>query len=113
MCSSDLHLREIPGLTLPTVGESFYSSWAQYTIQLPDGADRNAIQRMMKEEGIPTMVYYVKPMHLQGAFAGTYSSEAYCPVTEDLCNRVLCLPIHPYLTEEEVEKVVDALKRAM
>ena len=59
------------------------------------------------------MIYYTKPMHKQGAFQGTYSAEANCPVTEELCNRVLCLPIHPYLAEEEIEKVAEALKQGL
>lgn len=101
------------GLMLPEVAPGYYSSWAQYTVQLPDGVDRDAVQTQMKQAGIPTMVYYVKPMHLQGAFAGTRSAQAHCPVTEDLCGRVLCLPMHPYLTEEEVAEVVRVLKECM
>jgi dTDP-4-amino-4,6-dideoxygalactose transaminase len=49
-------------------------------------------------------------MHKQGAFIGTRSVEADCPNTEMLCNRVLCLPIHPYLTDEEVRFVAEKLK---
>ncbi|MBQ2580170.1 MAG: DegT/DnrJ/EryC1/StrS family aminotransferase, partial [Ruminococcus sp.] len=59
------------GLVLPTVKDGFYSSWAQYTVQLPEGADRDKIQSEMKALGIPTMIYYIKPMHCQGAFEGT------------------------------------------
>ena len=55
------------------------------------------------------MVYYMKPMHLQGAFAGTDSADAGCPVTERLCRTVLSLPLHPYITDEEIKKVADAL----
>lgn len=56
------------------------------------------------------MVYYMKPMHQQGAFEETDSSIAECPVTEEICNRVLSIPIHPYMTEEQVKTVVNALK---
>ena len=101
------------GLALPKIKEGFYSSWAQYTLRLPDGADRGKIQAHMKAAGIPTMVYYTKPMHKQGAFAGTRSAEAECPVTDDLCSRVLCLPIHPYLESCEAEYVVGKLKKAL
>ena len=59
------------------------------------------------------MVYYRKPMHRQGAFEGTGSADADCPVTEELCNRVLCLPIHPYLEVEEIETVVRELGKAL
>lgn len=103
-------LSGISGLVTPVVPDGFYSSWAQYTVQLPKGADRSKIQNRLKQAGIPTNIYYVKPMHKQGAFAGTYSAAADCPVTEELCNRVLCLPIHPYLEEKEIEEVADNLK---
>ena len=101
------------GLVLPVVKEGFVSSWAQYTVQLPEAADRNALQAKLKEQGIPTMVYYMKPMHIQGAFSGTDSANAECPVTEKLCKTVLSLPMHPYLTAEDVKKVAEAFKRAL
>jgi dTDP-4-amino-4,6-dideoxygalactose transaminase len=63
----------------------------------------------MKEAGIPTMVYYAKPMHTQGAFEGTDSAIADCPVTENLCKIVLSLPMHPYLTEETVDEITKKL----
>ncbi len=98
------------GLTLPNVPEGFFSSWAQYTVQLPDNIDREKLQANFKALDIPTMVYYMKPMHLQGAFEGTDSSLADCPVTERLCQTVLSLPIHPYLTEEEADLVAKRFK---
>lgn len=100
-------------LALPQVPQGYFSSWAQYTVQLPQGVDRAAVQSFMKERSIPTMVYYPKPMHLQGAFAGTGSADADCPVTEELCRTVLSLPMHPYLTEAEVSTVADALIAAL
>lgn len=101
------------GLVLPIVREGYYSSWAQYTVQLREGANRGEIQAKLKEAGIPSMVYYPKPMHLHGAFAGTDSAEADCPVTERLCKTVLSLPLDPYKTREEIETVVSALKKAL
>lgn len=97
------------GLILPYVPDEFVSSWAQYTIQLPLGVDRSKIQQRLKEKGIPTMIYYMKPMHLQGAFKETRSAEADCSVTERLCNTVLSLPMHPYLTFEDIESVANSL----
>lgn len=93
------------GLVLPEVGEGFASSWAQYTVQLPEGTDRAALQANLKSQGIPSMVYYAKPMHRQGAFAGTGSELADCPVTDRLCKRVLSLPMHPYLEEKTVNEI--------
>ncbi len=106
-------LKDVEGITLPIIADRFYSSWAQYTIQLPDGVNRKAVQDKLKADGIPTNIYYIKPMHLQGAFAGTRSSVADCPVTEVLCDRVLCLPIHPYLEDAEIDYVAEKLKAAL
>lgn len=100
-------------LVLPLVRDNFISSWAQYTVQLPAGVNRDALQAKLKEKGIPTMVYYMKPMHGQGAFTGTDSTDADCPVTERLCKTVLSLPMHPYLTQEDVNLVAEALKKAL
>ena len=97
---------------LPTVPEGWYSSWAQYTIRLKDRRQRDAVQSAMKEMGVPTMIYYPKPMHTQLAFEGRgYYVE--CPVTEMLCDTVLSLPMHPYLDRETVHTVVEALKKAL
>ena len=101
------------GIICPSVKEGFYSSWAQYTIQLPENADRKNIQEKLRDAGIPSMVYYAKPMHTQGAFAGTDSAEADCPVTEYLCNVVLSLPLDPYKTKEEISYIVSELKNAL
>ncbi|MBO4649753.1 MAG: DegT/DnrJ/EryC1/StrS family aminotransferase [Clostridiales bacterium] len=100
-------------LVLPVVPEGFYSSWAQYTVQLPESVDRKALQAKLKEAGIPSMVYYAKPMHLQGAFAGTESANADCVVTEKLCSTVLSLPLDPYKTKEDVDLVVAEIKKAL
>ena len=100
-------------LVIPLVKDSFVSSWAQYTVQLPEGTDRAAVQAKLKEQGIPSMVYYMKPMHVQGAFTDTDSTDAECPVTERLCKTVLSLPMHPYLTQEDVNNVAAALKSAL
>ena len=100
-------------LVLPCIADEFYSSWAQYTVQLPKRIDRKEVQAKLKAAGIPSMVYYAKPMHLQGAFAGTDSAIADCPVTEKLCKTVLSLPLDPYKTKEDVDLVVAELKKAL
>ena len=100
-------------LVLPVIPDNFYSSWAQYTVQIPENIDRSKIQAELKDAGIPSMVYYAKPMHLQGAFAGTDSAKADCAVTEKLCRTVLSLPIDPYKTENDIDLVVKVLKNAL
>ena len=102
---------EDTGLALPVIREGFRSSWAQYTVQFPDRETRDRVQAGLKAAGIPSMVYYAKPMHLQGAFAGTDSAVADCPVTERLCGTVLSLPLDPYKTREEIEAVIAAIKQ--
>lgn len=86
------------GLVLPKVPDGFRSSWAQYTVRLPESSDRNSLQALLKEYGIPTMVYYPKPMHEQKAFEGAYIlPPGGCSISEQLCATVLSLPIGPYL----------------
>ncbi|WP_286138989.1 DegT/DnrJ/EryC1/StrS family aminotransferase [Faecalibaculum rodentium] len=100
-------------LVLPEVRKGFYSSWAQYTIQLPDRVNRKELQAKLKALGIPSMVYYAKPMHCQSAFAGTDSAIADCPVTEQHCAKVLSLPLDPYKTKRDIDFVVDEIKKAL
>lgn len=100
-------------LILPARPNGFVSSWAQYTLQLPETIDRDALQAKLKEQGIPTIVYYPKPMHAQLAFAGTGSAKADCPVTERLCRTVLSLPIHPYLENEECSQIAESMVKIL
>lgn len=100
-------------LVLPAIKTGFRSSWAQYTIQLPEGMERAVVQKRLATDSIPSMIYYRKPMHVQGAFAGTDSANVECIVTERLCRQVLSLPIHPYMMEEEVRFVAKRLKNAL
>lgn len=103
-------LGDLKEIVLPILGEKYYSSWAQYTIQLSKGVDRATVQQGLKTAGIPTNIYYVRPMHKQGAFKETVSADSYCPNTEKLCDTVLCLPIHPYLKEDEIDYICSQLK---
>ncbi len=100
-------------LVCPYIPDGMYSSWAQYTVQLPDGIDREMVQSAMKNAGVPTMVYYMKPMHLQKAFAGSRSAKADCPVTDRICKQVLSLPMHPYLEDDEQSLVIASLLKAI
>lgn len=86
---------------LPVVPGGYTSSWAQYTVVCSDDVDRSVLQSILKNRGIPTMVYYPKPMHKQLAFEGRCLSLS-CPVAERLCKNVLSLPMGPYLEESEI-----------
>lgn len=102
-------------VTVPVVPEGFYSSWAQYTIQLKDREQRDKLQQVLKDNGIPSMIYYPKPMHKQLAFGLATADGACdygfdCSTTESLCDTVLSLPMHPYLKEEEIGKVAEVVR---
>ena len=97
----------------PVVPEGFYSSWAQYTIQLPNKEIRAKIQADLKAHDIPTAIYYPIPMHRQTAFNNLDPKENQCPVSDLLANRVLSLPIHPYLSIEDQDLIVKTLKTSL
>ena len=95
----------------PVIPAGFGSSWAQYTIQLPTEEKRNALQAALKEAGIPSMVYYPKPMHLQTAFQNEQCTmvNVQCPTAERLCGTVLSLPMHPYMESSDIENICSTL----
>lgn len=96
----------------PVIPEGFYSSWAQYTLRLDSKEQRDALQARLKENGIPSMVYYPTPMHLQTAFKNDPSSLSPLPSSSKLSATVLSLPMHPYLTEEETGIIAHHVRTA-
>ena len=106
-----LYNERLEGLVkTPYIPEGYYSSFAQYTITLDSKEQRDGIQGKLNEQGIPSMVYYTKPMHKQQAFAYLEVSDNDFETTNSLCDTVLSLPMHPYLLEEEIDKVCDVIK---
>lgn len=100
-------------VTTPQLAADATSSWAQYVIQLPDGADRQAVQDQMGSKNIPTAVYYPRPMHTQPPYLRYPVAQDGLSVTERLASSVLALPMHPYLTPEQQEQVTDALMSSL
>ena len=94
----------------PYVPENYLSSWAQYTILLPDSETRNALQAHLKEKGIPSMIYYPRGMHEQTALKKYGLGEGSFPNTEKASKTCLSLPMHPYMTNEEVDTVAGAIR---
>lgn len=94
----------------PVIPEGFGSSWAQYTIQLESPEQRSRVQAAQKAAGIPSMVYYPRPMHKQTAFSfiPCQTGEP-SPVTTRLSDTVLSLPMHPYLTLTDIDTVCSVL----
>ena len=70
---------------------------------------RDGLQKYLKDLGIPTMVYYQKPMHLQKAFDNSVYNDDDYPNTNRLCDTVLSLPFHPYMSDEDVELVAKSI----
>ena len=112
----------LQGLATPVIPEGYRSSWAQYTVRFASREQRDAVQAALKVEGIPAMIYYPKPLHLQTAFAQIPSStnsvipcltRNLCPVATSLCDRVLSLPMHPYITPAEVDSVCSVIRKAL
>lgn len=94
----------------PVVPSGYRSSWAQYTIQLPDISCRNALQQALRSVGIPSMVYYPKPMHAQTAFRPLDQFADYSRYAATrLCDTVLSLPMHPYIEQSEIDQVCRAV----
>ncbi len=90
---------------VPYIPENYYSSFAQYTIKLKNRAERDALQAHLKASGIPSAIYYQKPMHSQAAFTHLTISDDHYPVTSILCETVLSLPMHPYLSEADINRI--------
>lgn len=89
---------------IPEIPRGIVSSWAQYTIQTPN---RDDLQARLKAAGIPAMVYYPHTMSRQTAFA--HLNQTPCPVADELSRSVLSLPMHPYMTDEEIETVASLI----
>ncbi len=101
------------GLSLPKIPDGFLSSWAQYTVRLPKEADRERLQQRLRDAGVPTMVYYPKPMHEQLAFAGKALCPDGCPVTCHLCGTVLSLPMGPCARFDDLSMVTEVIGRGL
>ena len=93
----------------PTVLPGFASSWAQYTILLENKTVRDMTQKRMKGQGIPSMVYYPRGLHQQEAYAWMKLDDSMYPKTIEATQRVLSLPMHPYLKEAEVDMICKLL----
>ncbi len=107
----DERLGELAGerVETPLLPEGFTSSFAQYTVKLPDRARRDGLQAALREQGIPSAIYYPRPLHRQGAFAYLRVDSEGLEVTASLCRRVLSLPMHPYLGAVDIDRVCRAV----
>ena len=102
----------------PQVPAGSESAWGIYTILLPDAAARTRVQAALQAAGLPSAIYYPKPLHRQPAYAAAHAAGIAAgapplPVSESLCERCLSLPMHPYLAEEDVARVAAAVRAAL
>jgi dTDP-4-amino-4,6-dideoxygalactose transaminase len=95
-------------MTIPARVPDSVSAWAIYAILLPDSAARDRAQALLREHGVPSAIYYPRPLHHQPAYREHHDGTA-LPVSEDLATRILALPIHPDLTEPEAEQICQIL----
>ena len=104
-------LGNYPQIKVPTIPPGATSAWAQYSILAAEEKHRTELQNNLKEAGIPTAIYYPQPLHLQSAFSSLGYKKGDFPVSEDCSQRIFSLPMHPYLTEEDQQKIADSMRR--
>ena len=97
---------------VPRVAKDQTSVWAQYTIRLAAGR-RDALAAALKAQGIPTAIYYAKPLHRQAAYSGFPIAEGGLPVSEKLADEVISLPMHAYLDRATQDRIIAAVARAL
>ncbi|MHB8772515.1 MAG: DegT/DnrJ/EryC1/StrS family aminotransferase [Syntrophales bacterium] len=98
-------------VTTPVIPAGCLSAWAQYSVLARDEAERTAMTARLKAEGIPTAIYYPKPLHRQQAFASLGHRPGSFPVSDDCASRIFSLPMHPYLGAQEQQRIAEVLKK--
>jgi dTDP-4-amino-4,6-dideoxygalactose transaminase len=100
-------------VTVPHLAAGCTSVWAQYTIRLPEGTDRDGFAADLKAQGIPTAIYYTKSMHQQTAYRDFPVADGGLPASEKLSDDVISLPMHAYLDEPTQERIIKAVRGAL
>lgn len=104
----DKAFKDSENYIIPKRDENSEHVFHQYTLKIK-GLDRNALQEYLKSKGIPAMVYYPVPLHLQNAYKNLGYMENDFPVSEELCKTVLSLPMHTELTNKELEYITKTM----
>lgn len=97
----------------PYIPEGFVSSWAQYTIMLNSSEERAEVQKTLKKHDVPSMLYYPRGIHQQGAYKDLNLRDEAYPNTIEATKRVLSLPIHPYLKESDVDVISGVIRQCI
>jgi len=106
----DNNLREIDEVTIPKRNTDSTHTFHQYTLQINNEENRDALKKYLNDKGIPAMIYYPVPMHLQKAYKDSRYKDGDFPVTEKLCKTVLSLPMHTELDNNQQNVIIDAIK---
>lgn len=104
----DQNLKDV--VTTPKRIDGLKSAWAQYTIKTGKRAE---VQNALGDAGIPSMIYYPKPMHLQAPYLPYGGGEGSLPVSETICHEVMSLPMHPYLSEDDAKRIATVVREAL
>lgn len=105
--AADEYSRMLGGyVKTPVVAQGMYSSWAQYTIRLADACRREEVMLRLRDAGIPTAVYYKKPLHRQEALKDYTIAALDYSATDRICQSCLSLPMHAYLNNDDIERIV-------
>ncbi len=103
----------LDGIVAPqTIAPNIVSTWAQYTIRVPGGR-RDAFMSSLKEAGVPSVIYYGKPLHRQTAYKQWPVGGNGLPVTDQLCTEVASLPMHAYLDEATQDRIIEAARSTL
>jgi dTDP-4-amino-4,6-dideoxygalactose transaminase len=100
-------------VSVPRLAKGCTSVWAQYTIRLPKGANRDGFAAALKAQGVPTAIYYPKSMHQQTAYRDFPVADGGLPISEQLSEDVISLPMHAYLDEATQERIIKAVRGAL
>jgi dTDP-4-amino-4,6-dideoxygalactose transaminase len=95
-----------PFVKVPRIESGYRSAYAQYAVECDD---RDALKAFLQSQGIPSVIYYVKPLHQQVAYSRFPIAPGGLPVSESLPERILCLPMHAYLSDEDQERIIGAV----
>ena len=97
--------------TKPFIPSNYKSSWAQYSILIPNSIQRKEIIKKLKEKDIPIMIYYKIPLHLQKVFLSLGYKMGDFPISEMISRKIISLPMHPYLDKKSQDKIIEELNK--
>ena len=107
----EVRLKE--SINTPKGINGYISSWAQYTLKARNAEERKKITNALAEASVPTAIYYATPIHLSSAYKDIKGDQIDLPNTEEICNKVFSIPMHPYLNIDEIEKISDIISSSV